>query len=131
MSRYRFTDAPMPCGMRMVELPCTQHAADGPLVAKKKPSEATREERAAAHREVRRLDELRMALIEQKGRRAGQLRQGVTWEQYYAAEDQVKVAQKWVDDLAFFWEDAAPEPTHAERLKTYAAKLRKLWERKS
>jgi len=37
-------------------------------------------------------------------------------------------AQKHFDALSFVWQDHAP--THQDRLRAYAAKLREMWRRK-
>lgn len=101
--RFRFTDAPVN-GVRVRDCPVL---ADGTVVKPREVYEATRHDRAVAHLEVQRLEEQRQAMIQPKGRRAGQLKAGVTQEQFYAVEAALAAAKKWVDELSFFWEDNA------------------------
>ena len=107
--RFRFTDAPMTrLGLRMRPLTAKE------LAETKRVRARIRAKLDAAYAQVAELEAECCRMPGNVHRRADL--------------DQARVR---LNELRFVWEDAAPEPTHAQRLREYAAKLRKFWERKS
>jgi len=129
MTRYRFIDAPMSQGMRIMSMTALP-THDGAVSATEAPPRPTAKDYDKAREEVARLYTELKSMIEFKGN-SGQIKKGFECR-YNAVEEQLREAQQKANTLAFFFEDAAaPELSHSQRLRIYANKLKRIWERKS
>ncbi len=124
MTRYRFTDAPMPCGKRMVEL----------TSAEPQPKPASRPHPPRAYRSLRALreltDELNEAGLRQDRNRVRGTPRTEDIAEYSRIQAQLEQAKQRLDEVRFFWEDSRSVRPLSVRLAALNKKHSEFWRRK-